>query len=85
VLSFSPGEDAESLRVLTRGFLEKQSTEQDVRRVMETGSGYDADVWMRAAQELGLHGLAVPEEFDGGGAGPVELMSLNARDANGPR
>lgn len=72
-MNFSPGEDAESLRPLARGFLEKQSTEQDVRRHMDTASGYDAEVWTRPAQELGLHGLAIPEEFDGSGAGPVEL------------
>jgi alkylation response protein AidB-like acyl-CoA dehydrogenase len=72
-VNFSPGEDAESLRALVRGFLDKQSTEQDVRYVMNTDTGYDADVWARAAQELGLHGLAVPEEFGGSGAGPVEL------------
>jgi alkylation response protein AidB-like acyl-CoA dehydrogenase len=72
-LSFSPGEDAESLRALVRGFLEKQCSEQDVRRLMGTESGYDDEVWRRAAQELGLHGLAVPEAYDGSGAGPVEL------------
>jgi alkylation response protein AidB-like acyl-CoA dehydrogenase len=72
-MSFSPGEDAEDLRVVVRGFLEKQSAEQDVRRLMESESGFDVDVWTRAAQELGLHGLALPAEFDGSGAGPVEL------------
>jgi 3-oxochol-4-en-24-oyl-CoA dehydrogenase len=72
-MSFSPDEDAESLRAAVRGFLDKQSTEQDVRRLMETDSGFDADVWIRAAQELGLHGLALSEEFEGSGASPVEL------------
>ncbi|OHV06970.1 acyl-CoA dehydrogenase [Mycobacterium talmoniae] len=72
-MSFSPGQEAESLRAVVRGFLEKQSTERDVRRLMETDSGFDTDTWTRAAQELGLHGLALPEEFDGSGAGPVEL------------
>jgi 3-oxochol-4-en-24-oyl-CoA dehydrogenase len=72
-LSFSPSEDAENLRAVVRGFLEKQSTERDVRRLMETDSGFDPDVWIRAAQELGLHGLALPEEFEGSGASPVEL------------
>ena len=69
-MSFSPSEDAESLRAVVREFLEKQSTERDVRRLMETDSGFDPDVW---AQELGLHGLALPEEFEGSGASPVEL------------
>ncbi|MEZ0365825.1 acyl-CoA dehydrogenase [Mycobacterium sp. pUA109] len=72
-MSFSPGQEAESLRAVVRGFLEKHSTQRDVRQLMETDPGFDADVWARAAQELGLHGLALPEEFDGSGAGPVEL------------
>lgn len=37
-LSSSPGEDAESLRALVRGFLEKQTNEQDVRRLMAARS-----------------------------------------------
>ena len=72
-MSFSPGEDAEDLRAAVRGFLEKQSTEHDIRRLMESESGFDVDVWTRAARELGLHGLALPDEFGGSGAGPVEL------------
>jgi 3-oxochol-4-en-24-oyl-CoA dehydrogenase len=72
-VSFQPGEDAESLREVVRGFLDKVSTEDDVRRLMGTEPGYDPAVWRRAAQELGIHGLAVPEGLDGAGAGPVEL------------
>ncbi len=72
-MSFIPGDDAEALRRTVRGFLEKRSTDDVVRTVMETDSGHDPAVWARAAQELGLHGLAVPEEYDGSGATPVEL------------
>lgn len=64
-----------------RGFPEKHCTEQDVRRYMGSDSGYDADVWKRAAQELGLHGLTVPEQFDGSGAStsPAYAESLGVR------
>jgi alkylation response protein AidB-like acyl-CoA dehydrogenase len=34
---------------------------------------YDRDLWTVLAQQVGLHGLAVPEEFGGAGYGPVEL------------
>ncbi|MEV0766785.1 acyl-CoA dehydrogenase family protein [Nocardia salmonicida] len=34
---------------------------------------YDRELWKLMAQQIGLHGLAVPEEFGGAGYGPVEL------------
>lgn len=68
-----PGEDAESLREVVRQFLEKRSPVTEVRRLMETATGYDPVVWMQAAVELGLHGMVVPEHYGGGGSGPVEL------------
>ena len=72
-MSFIPGEDAEDLRRIVRGFLEKRSSEDVVRTLMDTGSGHDPVVWAQAAEELGLHGLTVPEEHGGSGATPVEL------------
>ena len=68
-----PGEDAEGLRGIVRDFLAKRSTERDVRQLMETTAGYDPAVWTKAAGELGLPGLIIPEHFGGSGAGPVEL------------
>lgn len=68
-----PGEDAEGLREVVRDFLDKQSAESDVRLLMETTVGYDPSVWTRAATELGLHGLAIPERHGGSGATPIEL------------
>ncbi|WP_326635269.1 acyl-CoA dehydrogenase [Streptosporangium sp. NBC_01755] len=72
-MSFSPDEEAEALRAVVRDFLDKQSPEDEVRRLMETGSGVDPTVWRKAAEELGLHGIAIPERHGGSGAGPVEL------------
>src|ERR1700722_1102154 len=40
---------------------------------MEPGSGYDPQVWKQLADQLGLQGLAIPEEFGGTGATAVEL------------
>lgn len=34
---------------------------------------FDRELWMLMAQQIGLHGLALPEEFGGAGYGPVEL------------
>lgn len=35
--------------------------------------GYDAALWRRLSQDLGLPGLALPEEYGGAGRGPAEL------------
>jgi len=41
---------------------------------METEQGYDAAVWDQMAQQLGLQGLIVPEEFGGSGYSYIELI-----------
>src|SRR5438067_13126062 len=40
---------------------------------METPDGYDEAVWKQMAQELGLQGLHIPEEYGGQGFSFVEL------------
>ena len=72
-MSFLPGEDAEELRHVLRRFLEKYSDEGDVRRLMESDTGVDAEVWGRLATELGLPGLVIPQHLGGAGASLVEL------------
>ena len=41
---------------------------------METEPGYDAAVWSQMADQLGLQGLIIPEEFGGSGYSYVELI-----------
>jgi alkylation response protein AidB-like acyl-CoA dehydrogenase len=66
-------EEQLALRVATRAFMEATSSEPEVRRLMETPTGYDEAAWLRMAGELGLQGLVIPEEYGGSGAGMVEL------------
>jgi len=40
---------------------------------MDTDEGFDRGVWRRMAEQLGLPGLIVPEEYGGSGGGFVEL------------
>jgi alkylation response protein AidB-like acyl-CoA dehydrogenase len=72
-VNFSFSDEQEHLRAAVRRFLAEKSPEPEVRRLMETVSGYDAKVWRQAAQQLGLPGLAIPEKFGGSGSGYVEL------------
>jgi alkylation response protein AidB-like acyl-CoA dehydrogenase len=66
-------EEQLQLREVLRAFLGKRSAEPDVRRQMATVAGYDAEVWRQLSGELGLPGLAIPEEYGGSGFGYAEL------------
>src|SRR5713101_4482166 len=61
------------LQATVRGFLADKSAEDAVRRLMATPSGYDPDVWKQMSDQLGLQGMAVPEEYQGSGFGYIEL------------
>jgi alkylation response protein AidB-like acyl-CoA dehydrogenase len=69
--AFSP--EQEEFRRSLRRFLTDKSPSSEVRRLMDTGAGYDPQVWKQLADQLGLQGLAIPEEYGGSGATPVEL------------
>ena len=61
------------LRAAVRGFLGRKSAEESVRRLMATDAGYDPAVWQQMSDQLGLQGMAVPEEYEGAGFGYLEL------------
>jgi alkylation response protein AidB-like acyl-CoA dehydrogenase len=56
-----------------RRLLTGLASEEATRQVMETPGGWDAAAYQRLAHELGVVGLAVPEEFGGSGYGVLEL------------
>jgi alkylation response protein AidB-like acyl-CoA dehydrogenase len=70
-LTFS--EEQEELRASVRRFLADKAPSEAVRRWMESDDGHDPAVWRQMAGQLGLQGIAVPEEHGGAGYGPVEL------------
>jgi alkylation response protein AidB-like acyl-CoA dehydrogenase len=65
--------ELDDLRAAVRQFLRGASPSTTVRQLMATEMGYDERVWRQMACELGLHGIAVPEEWGGAGAGMPEL------------
>jgi alkylation response protein AidB-like acyl-CoA dehydrogenase len=73
-VNFAFSEEQEDLRKSLRRFLEDKSPEGEVRRLMHTNDGYDPAVWSQMAEQLGLQGLAIPEEFGGSGYTYVELI-----------
>src|SRR5690349_7017428 len=64
-LAFSPEHVA--FREAIRSFLSAKSPEREVRRLMATPEGYDPAVWTQLNEQLGIAGLAVPEEYGGSG------------------
>jgi alkylation response protein AidB-like acyl-CoA dehydrogenase len=66
------GEERQELRRVVRRFFAEKSGEAEVRRLMETAEGYDKAVWEQLAQQLGLTGLVVPEDYGGSGFSQIE-------------
>jgi alkylation response protein AidB-like acyl-CoA dehydrogenase len=72
-VDFDFSEEQHELRRMLRSFLDQKSPEAEVRRLMATDEGYDPAVWSQMAEQLGLQGLVVPEEFGGSGYTNLEL------------
>jgi alkylation response protein AidB-like acyl-CoA dehydrogenase len=68
-----PATEVDNLRSVVRDYLTATSPSETVRKLMATDAGYDEASWHRMAGELGLHGIAVPEQWGGAGAGVAEL------------
>ncbi|MBK3563065.1 acyl-CoA dehydrogenase family protein [Streptomyces sp. MBT62] len=66
-------EEQEELRTTLRRFLTDKAPSVAVRSAMDSAEGHDPLLWRQMADQLGLHGLALPEEYGGSGGGPVEL------------
>lgn len=75
-MNFAFSDEQEELRKSARRFCEEQYSSEVVRRIMETDSGVDKELWERMAQELGWQAMIIPEEFGGAGFGYIELIVL---------
>ncbi|MGH3202886.1 MAG: acyl-CoA dehydrogenase family protein [Streptosporangiaceae bacterium] len=76
------------LRESVRRFLTERAPLSRVRELMEAADGTDPDVWRQAGAQLGLPGIAVPEEYGGAGFSFAEqaivLEELGAALFTGP-
>jgi len=70
-LVFSDTHD--EFRSIARKFL-TENCEGEFRRTAMDSSKYDAQAWSRMTDELGLTGLAIPEEFGGAGGTFIDLV-----------
>ncbi|KAA9164432.1 acyl-CoA dehydrogenase [Amycolatopsis acidicola] len=67
------GEERDELRRVLRKFCTDHSGEAQVRRLLDSDQGYDKAVWEQLTGQLGLAGLAVPEDYGGSGFSQVEV------------
>ncbi|MFC8516486.1 acyl-CoA dehydrogenase family protein [Streptomyces sp. NPDC057257] len=66
-------EEQRQLRAVLRDFLAETCGPEEVRRQIDSPRGHDRALWDRLAAEIGVHGLAVPEEYGGAGYTFAEL------------
>ncbi|MCP4907161.1 MAG: acyl-CoA/acyl-ACP dehydrogenase [bacterium] len=71
-MHFGLTEEQDLLQESLRRFTAEKLSAQHLRTRFDEGTGFDEDLWQRAA-EVGLPGLIVPEDF--GGAG-LEMLDL---------
>jgi len=61
------------LRGVLRDFFAATCTPEDVRTHQSINRGYDEALWLRLANEIGVQGLAIPEQYGGSGFTFAEL------------
>ncbi|KUL64361.1 acyl-CoA dehydrogenase [Streptomyces violaceusniger] len=69
----SETDEQRQLRLVLRDLYAEASGVEEVRRHLATPHGYDEALWARLAGEIGVHGLAIPEEYGGSGFTFAEL------------
>src|SRR5215468_8970538 len=74
-MQFGLNESQEFLRNSARNFFSGECPIVEVRRLMETHTVFDPNLWAKLAEQ-GYTGIIFPEEFGGVGLGIVELILL---------
>src|SRR5215472_17502955 len=74
-MQFGLTESQQILKDTARKFFSGECAIAEVRRLMETDTAYDADLWLKLAAQ-GFTGIIVPEAYGGMGLGKVELILL---------
>ncbi len=69
-----PTEEQEALRASLRSYFADRWPESELRATVDSDSGHPETLWRSMADDLGLHGLAVPEELGGGGFTQADLL-----------
>ncbi|MFF7053400.1 acyl-CoA dehydrogenase family protein [Streptomyces griseorubiginosus] len=65
--------EQDEIRGALRGLLRRRCGPRELRDALDTPAGHDPDLWAALAGQLGLPGLALPEEYGGVGCSATEL------------
>ncbi|MCC6925695.1 acyl-CoA dehydrogenase family protein [Novosphingobium sp.] len=71
-MHFAFTEEQAMIAETARAFFAENATSERTRKAM-AGQGIDRALWQAFCQELGLSGIAIPEELGGAGLGMVEF------------
>jgi alkylation response protein AidB-like acyl-CoA dehydrogenase len=74
-MQFGLSESQEFLKDSARKFFAGECPSAEMRRLMETDTAYDAELWSKLTDQ-GYTGVIYPEAYGGVGLGKVELMLL---------
>jgi len=66
-MSFEPDEEQQELVALVRGILSQRADSAAIRRALASDERFDVDLWRLLCEEIGIAGMAVPEEYGGAG------------------
>lgn len=66
-MSFEPDEDQRELVALIRTVLSQRADSGATRRALESPERFDVELWRVLCEEIGVAGMAIPEEFGGAG------------------
>ncbi len=70
----TPTDEQRQLRTTVRDFLAATCSHGQLTAQLGQPEGFDRATWRRAASELGLPGVAVPESYGGSGLSPADLV-----------
>ena len=73
-MNFELSDTQQAIKDAARDFFSKELRSADVRRLIETETAFDADLWRKCA-DLGYTGMIFPEEYGGVGLGFVEMAA----------
>src|SRR6266853_2095813 len=74
-MNFDFSDEQKQLRDEARKFLAEKCPPKAVRVVLDGNEPYDRELWKGLA-DMGILGVAIPEEFGGAGAGHLELCVI---------
>ncbi|WP_298670946.1 acyl-CoA dehydrogenase family protein [uncultured Sphingomonas sp.] len=76
-MRFAFSDDQLAIRDAVTAFLADTVTSERTRAAMADGSGFDRLLWGAMASELGLTGIAIPEDHGGSALGAVETAIVS--------